>query len=124
MSCLTCANAKAPNTLQLEKFVGIPLQIAISVLDSRADDGHLFIRYTVIFTASPQKILGKHAPKSMHLTRSKMLLFILLARPFCYGVPATILCLLIPNFLQNSLNCFERNSNLLLILKTFSMIPH
>jgi len=66
----------------------------------KAVDGHLFIKKQVVVTAFAQKVFGIVALESMHLTFSSMVPLNLSARPFCWGVLATNLCLAIPIFLQ------------------------
>src|ERR1051325_7757473 len=71
-----------PNTLSLSRFGGCPDQTSSGVFISNAVEGHLFIRYVAVETASAQNTFFKPALVNMHLTLSKMVRLNLSAKPF------------------------------------------
>jgi hypothetical protein len=74
-----------PNTLSLSRYGGRPNQTSAWVFISNTVEGHLFIRYVVVESASAQNTFFNPALVNMHLTLSKMVRLNLSAKPFCLG---------------------------------------
>ena len=55
-----------------------------------ANDGDLLIMKLAVLTVFAQNTLGNLAFDLVHLALSAMVLFILFATPFCYGVPLIV----------------------------------
>src|SRR3954470_3392689 len=84
-----------PNTLSLSRSGGCLDQTSSGVFISNVVEGHLFIRYVAVETASAQNTFNPTLV-NMHLTLSKIARLNLSAKPFCCGVPVVVLCLAIP----------------------------
>src|SRR3954469_25929158 len=93
-----------PNTLSLSRSGGCPDQTSSGVFISNIVKGHLFIRYVAVKTASTQNTFFNPTLVNMHLTLSKIVRLNLLAKPFCCGVTAAILCLTILETAHNLSN--------------------
>lgn len=124
MSCLTWANSKSTKHPQVGIIYWFPTPYFHRCLKVQSRWWTSIYQIHCSISNFTPETLGRLASKSMHLTHSKMNLFILSAKPFCWGVLAIGLCLLISYFLQNSLNCYETNSSPLCVLKTFSLVPY
>src|ERR1043165_4259992 len=111
-----------PNSLSLSRFGGCPDQTSSGVFISNAVEGHLFIRYVAVETASAQNTFNP-ALVNMHLTLSKMVRLNLSAKPFCCGVPAVVLCLAIPEAAQKLSNASFQNSRTLSVLNLLTFLP-
>src|SRR3954454_23087600 len=96
-----------PNTLSLSRSGGCPDQTSSGVFISNAVEGHLFIRYVAVETASAHNTFFKPALVNMHLTLSKIVRLNLSAKPFCCGVPAVVLCLAIPEAATKTVECLS-----------------
>src|ERR1044072_3191325 len=112
-----------PNTLSLSRFGGCLDQTSSGVFISNAVEGHLFIRYVAVETASTQNTFFKPTLVNIHLTLSKMVQLNLSAKPFCCAVPAVVLCLAIPEAAQKLSNASLQNSRPLSVLNLLTFLP-
>ena len=97
-------NARQPNTFKWLYDAFFPNQTSSGISPSKGTDGERLMISTAVFIASPQKGLGRLACEIIHQTLSSMVLFILSARPFNYGVFGGVFSSLIPWSLQYDSN--------------------
>src|SRR4051812_49556152 len=112
-----------PNTLSLSRSGGCPDQTSSGVFISNTVEGHLFIRYVAVETASAQNTFFKPALVNMHLTLSKIVRLNLSAKPFCCGVPSVVLWLAMPESAQKLSNASLQNTRPLSVNTLFFFIP-
>lgn len=72
-----------PKTLRWLLSGGFPVRTSSGVLLFKAVEGHLFIKYAVVVTASTQNDLGSFALRSINLVLSNKVLLTLSATRFC-----------------------------------------
>ena len=72
--------------------------------------GVQFYTYTIVIVSSAQRCIGRSWSCSIAFAASMMVRFFHSATPFCWGLYGVLNPLLIPDYLQNSLNSSKVNS--------------